>query len=142
MKQRLVVCGLALLALWPLAQRALVVRFDVDPWKLGGFAMYCAPRPRVEIGLFDATDGDPVPIPPARLTASVREAVREFRARRILLGRLASYQPLARALLDARPEIERLRIEVTRIVLDRASARVASETIGYSASRGGSERRP
>ena len=43
MKRRLVAAGLLLFALWPPLHFALVRRYDVDPWKLFGFAMYSVP---------------------------------------------------------------------------------------------------
>ncbi len=33
----------ALVALWPIAHVVLVRKFDLNPWKLGGFAMYAVP---------------------------------------------------------------------------------------------------
>jgi hypothetical protein len=47
-------CGalLALVALWPLLHRPLVVIADVDPWKLFGFAIYCTPH-HVSVDLID-----------------------------------------------------------------------------------------
>ena len=43
-KQYVLAGLLLLLALWPLAHRALVVRYRVDPWRLFGWAMYCTPK--------------------------------------------------------------------------------------------------
>ena len=39
-KQRLVFAVLALLAVWPLAHRVLVWRYDIAPWRFFGWAMY------------------------------------------------------------------------------------------------------
>jgi len=45
-KRRLALALLAFVAAWPLVHRALVARFELDPWKHAGFAMYAAPSRR------------------------------------------------------------------------------------------------
>ena len=39
-------------ALWPIGHAALVARYDVDPWKLAGWAMYTRPTPPLLVALF------------------------------------------------------------------------------------------
>ena len=46
-KRRLVVFGLAAFTIWPLVHRGLVARYDTNPWRLFGWAMYCVPRPKL-----------------------------------------------------------------------------------------------
>ncbi|HSQ00629.1 MAG TPA: hypothetical protein VL049_25680, partial [Candidatus Dormibacteraeota bacterium] len=82
-KQRLVVSVLAVLALWPLAHRALVWRYDLDPWRFFGWAMYCTPRLPVDVSLFAVEDGARVPVELASLTRAQRGAV-QGRARQVV----------------------------------------------------------
>ena len=57
-KARVVGTLLLLVAVWPLAHRQLVVRFDVNPWKLYGFAMYCTPHD-IAVDLIDRSGAKP-----------------------------------------------------------------------------------
>ena len=43
LKRRLTAFFILAFALWPAVHYGLVLRFDVDPWKLFGWAMYSVP---------------------------------------------------------------------------------------------------
>ncbi|HRI68900.1 MAG TPA: hypothetical protein PK156_31940 [Polyangium sp.] len=42
---------LALVALWPVGHRVLVDRYLVNPWEMGGFAMYVQPNRPIDVKL-------------------------------------------------------------------------------------------
>ena len=44
---------LVFVALWPFVHLGLVARYEINPWKLGGFAMYTTPVPPVQVVLFE-----------------------------------------------------------------------------------------
>lgn len=127
MVKRNAVAALLLFALlWPFAQRALVARFGLDPWKFAGFAMYAAPSLPVLVAVFVPRDGRLVLVDEATLPEPVRARLDRFRVERLALGRLREPEDVARALLDARPDASGVMIVVQRTDLDRHSARTVS----------------
>ena len=125
-KQRLVVAVLAALAVWPLAHRALVWRYDIDPWRFFGWAMYCTPKLPAEVALFAIEHGARVPVEPRSLSDEQREAIDALRARRSLWGTLASPARAGAALRAARPEAEAVEVVVSKWYLDPATATIAT----------------
>jgi hypothetical protein len=123
--------ALVLLALWPLVQMALVRVHGIDPWKLGGWGMYAAPRlpPLVtvecltadEIGRYELHDVQP----------TWEREFHEFVWRRRGLGRLARPDALGRALLELYPTSLGIEITVEQPFLDRRTAMIGSETSTY-----------
>ena len=127
MVKRNVAVSLLLFALlWPFAQRTLVARFGMDPWKLAGFAMYAAPSLPVLVAVFVPLDGRLVLVDEATLPDPVRARLDRFRVERLALGRLREPEDVARALLAARPDASGVMIVVQRTDLDRHSARTVS----------------
>ncbi len=51
LKQKIACLVLLGLFLWPIAHHLLVLKYDISPWRFGGFAMYCVPRRIVDITL-------------------------------------------------------------------------------------------
>jgi hypothetical protein len=133
-----VAAGVVLLvALWPLVHRVLVARFDVNPWKLGGFAMYATPAPPLVVAVFGLRDGKLVRVTPQTLPLAQRDALRRFEIERHALGELRRPDALAREILAADASLDQLSVVVQRTTLDRASARLASERMQYSYDRDG-----
>ena len=58
MKRKVIVIFLVVFTLWPLAHRALVAAFNVNPWKLAGWAMFCVPNPKTFVRLVGGKDGN------------------------------------------------------------------------------------
>jgi hypothetical protein len=124
-KRRLVGGFLIAFGLWPLVHWGLVRVYDVDPWKLAGWAMYTAPGAmktvrvtRIERGGgFETLDF-------ARYGPEEQRAVDRFRERRRVLGRLASSEPLARTMLALHPDWEGVAISVLSLKLDPEDARL------------------
>lgn len=125
-KQRLVFAVLAVLAVWPLAHRALVWRYDIDPWRFFGWAMYCTPKLPAEVSLFAIEGGARVPVPLDSLSDGQREAVDALRRRRSLWGTLASPERAGAALRAARPQAAAVEVVVTKWYLDPATATIAT----------------
>lgn len=136
-RTRLVAAILGMAALWPLVHRGLVARFDWNPWKLGGFAMYAA-RPIALAALFEAKGGHLQTVDESALPAGARGALAEFRSERQTWGQLRRPDDVARAVFAARPELEHLLVVVQRLELDD-TGHVASEKTSYLYDRQGLE---
>lgn len=133
MKRRLALALLAFVAAWPLVHRALVARFELDPWKHAGFAMYAAPSLPVLAAVLAPEAGALVLLDEESLPAGARAALERFRVERLALGRLRQPDDVARAVLAARPELAGVAVQVQRTTLDPRSARMrrASESYFY-----------
>ena len=96
--RRFYVVVLTAVAVWPIAQWYLVEKYDANPWKLCGFAMYCTPH---EFGMdvIDTTRGRRV------MSLKEIEATNDqyglFFTKRRHLGKLYSPQPVADAIFAA-----------------------------------------
>ena len=127
MKRRIVAAGLLLFALWPPVHFALVRRYDVDPWKLFGFAMYSVPGAMRTVRIVGIeADGTLRLLDFRAYPPELERRVTAWRTRRSGLGRLASGAPLARALLSERPQWDGVVIAVIDLALDRESARLVA----------------
>lgn len=127
---------LAFVALWPLAHRGLVARTGMDPWKLGGFAMYASPTFPVLVGVFVPQEGSLALLEESSLPAEARAVLERFRTQRAALGRLREPTDVARAVLAVRSEIPAVTIVVQRTALDPRSARTVTsrQLYGYERS--------
>lgn len=121
---------IALLALWPLAHRQLVTRYDLNPWKLYGFAMYCTPH-SVAVDLIDLGVEPAREIHREELPPSLREAYDRFVVQRHTLGALHPPGELGRRVLKGLPEVDDLTIAVTVTQLPFAGSELASRTRFY-----------
>ena len=126
MKRNAVAALLAWVALWPLAQRALVARFEIDPWKLGGFAMYATPTLPLLVAVFAPEAGRLALLDETTLPAEARARLDRFRVERVALGRLREPRDAARAILAARPDLHGVVLVVQRTTLDPRTARTRS----------------
>ena len=136
-KQRLVVAVLAVLAAWPLAHRALVRRYDLDPWRFFGWAMYCTPKLPADVYLFTIENGVRTAVPVDELTPAHRRSVYALRARRGLWGTLASPSRAGAALLAARPNAAAVEVVVSKWYLDPTTATIATHDERYQFTRPG-----
>lgn len=135
-KARITGTLLLLAVVWPVFHRVLVLRYDVDPWKLFGFAMYCTPH-SVAVDLIDRSGPRPREILREELPLSLRDDYDRFVARRATLGALQSPDPFARKLLEAMPGIERLTLAATVWSLPFAGSELESRTAFYHYAGGG-----
>ncbi len=136
-KQRLVVAVLAVLAAWPLAHRALVTRYDLDPWRFFGWAMYCTPKLPADVSLFTIENGVRIPVSFDDLTPAQRRSVDALRARRVLWGTLASPSRAGAAVLAARPNADVAEVVVSKWYLDPTTATIATHDERYQFTRPG-----
>lgn len=119
MKLRMVHAVLAVVTCWPLVQLALVARFDVSPWKLGGWGMYSTPR-------FDAVGMEVYGrnVDTARFellttpSRSVHTRVHAFLESYRWLRALAPQGLLVEALFLDHPDWDRVRLVVLRTTMN------------------------
>jgi hypothetical protein len=102
-----------------------VARFEIDPWKLGGFAMYATPSLPILVATFTPEAGRLTLLDESSLPAGVRARLDRFRVERVALGRLREPRDAARAILAARPELHGL-VVVQRATLDPRTARTTA----------------
>jgi hypothetical protein len=127
-KRNAVAALLGFVALWPLTQRGLVARFEIDPWKLGGFAMYATPSLPVLVAVFAPEAGRLALLDESSLPAEARARLDRFRVERVALGRLREPRDAARAILAARPELHGVVVVVQRTTLDPSTARTTASS--------------
>ena len=140
MRRRVGIAILMWVALWPLAHRALVAAYDINPWKLGGWAMYTTVRPPVLVVLFTKNGDAFVPVARAGLSRSTRDALTTFQAERHALGKLRQPRDVARRVLEDRRELSSIVIVVQTPTLDRRTARITARRDVYEYDRAASLR--
>ena len=129
-----VLVGLHLL--WPLVHRQLVQRYRIDPWRLGGWAMYSTVQPRVGLRLagLDA-DGTRVELR-HDATPALAAAADGYSTRRLSLGLFVSPDALATTLASHYPEYGRFLILVEEYGLTDENRIGAIHRAKYRYSRG------
>lgn len=126
-KQRIVVTILCVLALWPVGQRLLVARYDLNPWKFFGWAMYCRPPATIDLEIrAPGTESAAVTVP-----ADWGRRTARFLYWRKHAGALVRPRRLGRILLELNPGLHEVEIVVTHTRLDSTSARIVSRSFDY-----------
>ncbi len=133
-KARIVGSALVLIALWPLAHRQLVTRFDINPWKLYGFAMYCTPH-HVVVDIVDRSGSEPRRLEPEAFPLRLRHAHERFSARRSTLGVLHAPDELARTVLETLPEVRAFSVAVRIFSLQWRETEITHRTHLYAFDR-------
>jgi hypothetical protein len=128
-KQRIVWVGWVVLCVWPLVHHALVRATDLHPQEGFAWSMYCVPSRSV--GSRETTlDGKQLPID--RLSDKQRRdlqrAKNKYLETRAALGKWAVPDRLARAVFEAFPETDAIKIVVNQARVDRRSAMVVLES--------------
>jgi hypothetical protein len=140
MKRRAMAVFLVAFAIWPWIQFTLTRQYDVDPWKLMGFAMYCVPGSMKTIQVYEVShDGRFRLLDFSAYGEHEQWSVDRFRERRRALGRLASSDHLGGAMLALHPDFEGVLIRVASLHMDRASARLVRSAEDRTYWRDGSE---
>jgi len=121
-KRRLVVAFLVAFAIWPAVHRALVAVYDVNPWKLAGWAMYARPHFPSRLALYLVEDGAERPVSGLDDWDQVMAA--EYLERRYSAGRLASPRALADRLLARNAQADGVVVEVRTRFFDLPSATI------------------
>ena len=132
MKPQIVAAVLLWIALWPLAHRALVARFDANPWKFAGWAMYTVPTLPVPLALFAGGDAGGVYLDERKLPPKLQETMERFRHERSALGTLRRPDDLARVAFEARSDLDELFVVVQKLSVDRQTARITASRQTYS----------
>lgn len=110
-RRRFVFLVLILVAGWPLAHRMLVDGFLVNPWELGGFAMYVQPDRSVEVRMHSPAGEF---VEHERFGAEVSAAFKNYCDNAETLGFLANAEALSTALRRAGWSYEHVEIEIRR----------------------------
>ena len=119
------------LAIWPAVHIGLVARYDLNPWKLGGWGMYSAPQLASEVRVSCLTP-DVVGIYELRsIRPDLQPSLHQFRRRRLALGSLARPDRFAQAVLDHYPAIDGVVVEVVQPVLDPRTGMIRGESSRY-----------
>ncbi len=128
-KRGLVATLIALYILWIPVHFLVAQRFEINPWKLCGLAMYATPQPRVAITLFEVREGG---LEPLWIEARVQDQqlYLDYMERRRQLGHLAPPDGLAEHLFALKPDVDHLAIVITRTAMN-ADAILADQRTGY-----------
>ena len=122
--------GLILFTLWPIVHHGLVLKFEINPWKLAGWSMYCMRPAPIEVDVMTAADALPegweMGLPP-----EVQAAVDQFAYDRRMWGLLEEPDAVAAAVFEAAPELGEVRIRVKDRRLDRKTAHIVQKIDDY-----------
>lgn len=136
-REKAAVGFIAFVVVWPLVHRGIVAAYDVNPWKLGGWAMYTTPMPPVLTVAFEPRGAGGTPIDRTMLPVYAQQALQRFEIRRHVLGNLHRPDEFAGHVLRARPDLPEVVVLVQRMVLDPKSARMVARTMHYTYDRKG-----
>ena len=139
LKKHAIVGLLLLFAVWPATHYVLAQRYEFDPWRFFGWAMYTVPDTRVEIYAAEVYGEKARPIDLASPPAL--SAAREFAHRRSILGKWAPPHDLAQGLMQHYPEADGMMIQIRRWVLDHDTAMIKPRDTVYRFDRGTREPR-
>ena len=116
--RRWVAALLVALALWPLGHRALVISYDVSPWKLFGWAMYCVPKPERTTRIYVPDTAGERRLPLSELSDETNVELRQFHNRWGALGDLADREAVACAVFSERAALETMTLALAKTGLD------------------------
>jgi len=132
---RSVALALVLFTAWPMLHIVLTAVTGSDAWKLGGFGMYAAPRPRVHLELSVDAGSGAVRYDPSTLEGPLQREFRETRDELAILGSWATPEPLAAAILERYPQARAVDVVVDTTTLDPETATVRTRTRRYRYAR-------
>ncbi len=129
-KSRLAAAVLGGLLLWVPGHKLLVERFDLNPWKFGGFAMYAVPAPKIGIGFYTEENGSLVPL---RMQSHPDDQplFLDFFSTRKHMGMWARPDALATRVFERNPAIDQLAIVITSQHIDPQTAKLEKTQRGY-----------
>lgn len=136
-KRRFAGIALLVFAVWPLVQYSLTQRYQVDPWKFAGWAMYTVPKfePRIEAFLLKNDRLEPVALGSTDF-AAVGEALEEMVYETSYWGELADFDSLAREIRRAAGPESPIEIVVSRYFVDPNTAVLTANRQSYFYPRG------
>lgn len=140
MRRTVLLLVIALAGLWPFAHAAVVARYDVDPWKLGGWAMYTRPSPPLLVALFTKVGGGFQPIPESSLPRPALAELESFRRERHALGKLREPRKLGIRTLEGRSDLSSVIVVVQKARLDNDTATMHLDRVVFEYDRAASLR--
>jgi hypothetical protein len=124
LKRRILLAILATLAVWPLVHMWFVKRYDLDPWRFFGFAMYAVPATYQWVHEIELRDGREVNLHPSKLEPEPMRLHVSLMRQRAVLGDLIEPHKLAEALFAARPELSGVKVLMHRLAVSRETSRI------------------
>ncbi len=131
-KARAWLMALAALTVWPVLHFSLVERFELNPWKFFGFAMYCRPTLPVRTTIEVIEDGRSVAVRIDQMPGPVRGALRDFSRNRSVLGTFREPEPVADWIFRIRPQADEVRIEVRHARIDPETGLIVEDRYPYA----------
>jgi hypothetical protein len=137
LKGKILAVALCALTAWPAVHIYLVKRFDLSPWKLGGWGMYASPRfGMLGMEVYGRTGADAEWTKLTAPSAELRNEATVFLERYRWLRRLARPDALTQGALQAHPEWRELRVIVFQPELDKQTGMVVMKQVSYDYPRG------
>jgi hypothetical protein len=131
-KGRVLAAALCALTLWPAVHIYLVKRYDLSPWKLGGWGMYSSPRfAMLGMEVYGRGRAAPAWTKLADPSAELRDSATEFLERYRWLRRLSRPDRVVRGAMAAHPEWSELKVSVFQPALDKRSGMVVLKQVDY-----------
>ena len=132
MKGRVLAAALCALTLWPAVHIYLVERYDLSPWKLGGWGMYSAPRfAMLGMEVYGRSDESAAWTKLTDPSTELRDSATEFLERYRWLRRLSRPDRLVSGAMVGHPEWNALRVSVFQPVLDKDTGMVVLKQVDY-----------
>lgn len=130
-KQRILSIALAAFALWPALHHIATVTFDMNPWKLFGWSMYCVPRRWVDVDITLRDESGGRPLEYRQNEADLTALVDDYANRRWVYGHLQPPDRVAKRLFAKYPDASEFTIYVHQLSFDRASSFYRRQSFEY-----------
>ena len=130
-KRRVLYAAWICLTLWPLVQISLVQRYDVNPWKFGGWGMYSAPQLTSYVRVLGRAGetGQDFPLP--TLDPRLQPGLERFLRLRRGLRKLVRPDYLGRSILEHYPLPQVVTIVVVQPVLNPENGMIEESRTAY-----------
>jgi hypothetical protein len=123
-KRRILLAILGTLAVWPIVHGWVVKRWDLDPWRFFGFAMYAVPATYQWVHEFELHDDREVSLHSNKFEQEALRLHINLMRQRAVLGDLIEPNELAEALFAERPEMSGLKVLLHRVAVSPETSRV------------------
>jgi hypothetical protein len=130
-KRRLVYLALVALAVWPALHIGLVLRYDVNAWKLAGWGMYSTPQLAAYVRVSGLTPDEIGVYELRSIRPALQPARDEFLERRRGLRKLVEPDGFAHALLEHYTALDGVIIEVVQPTLNPRTGMIEETSVTY-----------
>jgi hypothetical protein len=136
-KARVAALICVLFIVWPGIHRGLVAGYDMNAWKLGGFAMYATPPARTGIFIVEVAKvgSQQKTLADRDLPSWLVQQRRLYSIRRSVLGLLLPPDALAEAYFRARPDVDQIEVVIAREMLSASTALMERQETVYGYDR-------